>query len=160
MTSWAAPRGGNNNAYCLDSDVSWIDWERVDASILEHCTRAIEVRRAHRALRDAATHAEWRQADGQAIAPDGDDATPCVASLRLTSDDDVVVVLFNAGGSDASLRLPGPREDEYAEVLSSAAPLAAVRALRGGDEVAVAAGSITVLAVTSAPRGASAGQPR
>ena len=26
-TSWAAPSGGNNNAYCQDNEVSWVDWE-------------------------------------------------------------------------------------------------------------------------------------
>ena len=26
---------GNNNAYCQDNELSWLDWENVDAELLE-----------------------------------------------------------------------------------------------------------------------------
>ena len=29
-TRWAAPSGGNNNAYCQDNEISWFDWELDD----------------------------------------------------------------------------------------------------------------------------------
>ena len=46
---------GNNNAYCQDNDVSWIDWslpESLDGrSLLDFVRRLIALRRAHPALR-------------------------------------------------------------------------------------------------------------
>jgi isoamylase len=40
-------QGGNNNAYCQDNEVSWIDWEGADRELLAF-TRALgELRRAH-----------------------------------------------------------------------------------------------------------------
>jgi isoamylase len=43
---------GNNNAYCQDNDISWIDWSCADknADLLAFCRRAIAFRRQHRVL--------------------------------------------------------------------------------------------------------------
>jgi isoamylase len=46
---------GNNNAYCQDNEISWVDW-RVDdeqRSLLEFTRRLLRIRRAHPALRRA-----------------------------------------------------------------------------------------------------------
>src|SRR5262249_22242909 len=45
---------GNNNAYCLDNEVSWLDWglrER-NAELFEFARQCIAFRKAHRHLRD------------------------------------------------------------------------------------------------------------
>ena len=31
-------QGGNNNAYCQDNEISWFDWDNVDAELLEFVT--------------------------------------------------------------------------------------------------------------------------
>ena len=43
---------GNNNAYCQDNDISWIDWGLVEknADMLAFCRKAIAFRRSHRVL--------------------------------------------------------------------------------------------------------------
>ena len=43
---------GNNNAYCQDNDISWIDWSLVEknADMLAFCRRAIAFRKSHRSL--------------------------------------------------------------------------------------------------------------
>ena len=38
---------GNNNGYCHDSELSWYDWEAVDADMLDFTRRLIALRRAH-----------------------------------------------------------------------------------------------------------------
>jgi isoamylase len=38
---------GNNNAYCQDNEISWLDWENVDAKQLEFAKEIIEFRKAH-----------------------------------------------------------------------------------------------------------------
>jgi glycogen operon protein len=39
---------GNNNAYCQDSSLTWMDWDGADERMLEFTRRLIEFRRAHR----------------------------------------------------------------------------------------------------------------
>ncbi len=42
---------GNNNAYCQDNEISWVDWAKVDAPLLDYVRRLIELRRAHPVFR-------------------------------------------------------------------------------------------------------------
>jgi isoamylase len=38
---------GNNNAYCQDNDISWLDWQRVDQGLLEFTRELISLRKQH-----------------------------------------------------------------------------------------------------------------
>ena len=40
-------QGGNNNAYCQDNEVSWIDWDAVDGDLRAFATRLLQLRREH-----------------------------------------------------------------------------------------------------------------
>jgi len=40
-------QGGNNNAYCQDNEISWLDWEHVDQEVLEFTRRVIAFRTDH-----------------------------------------------------------------------------------------------------------------
>ena len=42
---------GNNNAYCQDNEISWVDWENADEDMLEWTRRLIDMRRRHRVFR-------------------------------------------------------------------------------------------------------------
>jgi isoamylase len=42
---------GNNNGYCQDNEISWLDWENVDGDIRAWVKRLVELRRAHAVLR-------------------------------------------------------------------------------------------------------------
>jgi isoamylase len=44
-------QGGNNNAYCQDNEISWLDWEHADAGLLDFTRRLIALRREHPVLR-------------------------------------------------------------------------------------------------------------
>ena len=39
-------QGGNNNPYCQDSDIAWIDWAQADADLIAFTARASALRRA------------------------------------------------------------------------------------------------------------------
>jgi len=39
-------QGGNNNPYCHDSEITWIDWSRADADLIAFTARACAIRRA------------------------------------------------------------------------------------------------------------------
>jgi isoamylase len=42
---------GNNNAYCQDNEISWMDWKGADQDLLEFTRRLIEMRRRHKVFR-------------------------------------------------------------------------------------------------------------
>ena len=44
-------QSGNNNAYCQDNEISWIDWERADQDLLDFTRNVIRLRRQHPAFR-------------------------------------------------------------------------------------------------------------
>jgi glycogen operon protein len=44
-------QNGNNNAYCQDNALSWLDWVNFDAGLLEFTRRLIAFRHAHPAFR-------------------------------------------------------------------------------------------------------------
>lgn len=40
-------QNGNNNAYCQDNEISWLDWEKADKELIEFTSRLIEFRNSH-----------------------------------------------------------------------------------------------------------------
>ena len=94
-------QGGNNNAYCLDNEVSWIDWGNVDTDLLEFVRALITVRRTSVVLRQrewiADTGAQWFSPDGTEMTiARWDDPEGCGLQLLLHGDeasDDRLVVL-------------------------------------------------------------------
>ncbi|MFW2541343.1 glycogen debranching protein GlgX [Primorskyibacter sp. 2E107] len=93
-------QGGNNNAYCQDSEIGWIDWAVADQAFFDFCRKAIAFRKAHPILHqrrflhsrsrlvDGATDLFWRRADGKAMEQaDWDDPKGrlVMAELRMAS---------------------------------------------------------------------------
>jgi len=77
-------QGGNNNAYCQDSEVSWIDWELTDEQreLADFTRYVIGLRAAHPVLRrrrffrgETATHARQPLPDLVWLAPDAREMT-------------------------------------------------------------------------------------
>ncbi len=125
---------GNNNAYCQDNEISWIDWdltpERRD--LLAFTRRLIDLRAAHPVLRrrtffqgrgirgEDVTDILWLGPDGQEMT-DADWNAPHVRCLgvMLVGDaiaevdergepihDDTLLILMNAGEAAAAFTLP------------------------------------------------------
>ena len=44
-------QGGNNNAYCQDNEISWVDWSATDTGLLDFVRGLVALRRAHPVLR-------------------------------------------------------------------------------------------------------------
>ena len=42
---------GNNNAYCQDNEITWLDWANADQDLLDFTRRLIAFRRAHPVFR-------------------------------------------------------------------------------------------------------------
>jgi glycogen operon protein len=52
-------QGGNNNAYCQDNEISWIDWQHADRELIDFTSKLLRFRRAHPAFR----RRRWFQED-------------------------------------------------------------------------------------------------
>ncbi|WP_393101382.1 glycogen debranching protein GlgX [Streptomyces sp. LN325] len=133
---------GNNNAYCQDNELSWIDWRLDDEQreLIEFTRRAVALRAAHPVLRrrrfflgDTATHegqplsdlvwlrpdaremtdADWRRADAHALAVFlNGDAIAEPDPYGGPVVDDSFLLLLNSYWEPVVFRLPGA---EYGE---------------------------------------------
>jgi glycogen operon protein len=165
---------GNNNAYCQDNEITWLDWTQAqpqDGGLLEFTRRLIALRKAHPVFRrnrflagaqardlrwftpagTEMTDAGWSDPSSLAIALylDGYDAPDQAPDGTWLTDDDFLV-LVNAWWESLSCTLPATRpEAEWQLVLDShdLAPPAGPAAERrkAGDHVAVGPRSVVVL---------------
>ena len=119
-------QGGNNNAYCQDSAVSWLDWARADADLLGFVQSVLALRKTHGVLRyDQWFHAQpkpgeasvaWFKPDGCALSSaDWHDTahrslactfTPPPAGVGASAGGQILVA-FNPGATDMSFCLAG-----------------------------------------------------
>jgi glycogen operon protein len=163
---------GNNNAYCQDNEISWIDWS-LDArgeSLLEFTRRLIRFRLEHPVFRRPRFFAGvpgsaglpdvyWFRPDGRKMTRrDWDSAPPRLGVFMngaelgaLTPDgarvvDDSFFVLFNAHHEDAVFTLP-PRRfgSQWVLELSTSDPAADAVRFTARDELTVEARSLLVL---------------
>ena len=72
---------GNNNAYCQDNEISWLDWDRLERNraLVEFTRRLIAFRKAHPVFRrksfftgldhdsDGRADIEWFESSGQSV---------------------------------------------------------------------------------------------
>ncbi|MFB6790444.1 glycogen debranching protein GlgX [Streptomyces olivaceus] len=128
---------GNNNAYCQDNDISWIDWRLDDEqrSLLDFVRRLIALRAGHPVLRrrryfrgDTATHADqplpdlvwllpdaremtdddWRRSDAHAVGVFlNGDAIAEPDPCGRPVVDDSFLLLLNSHWEPTDFRLPG-----------------------------------------------------
>jgi glycogen operon protein len=166
---------GNNNAYCQDNEVSWVDWrlEERRESLLAHTRALIALRAGHpvfrrrRFFQGHALHGSgvkdigWFTSDGREM----DDPAwhaPDIATLGvfLNGDeipdrgprgdrivDDSFLLLLHGGAEPVPFTLPGrPWADEYELVIDTAAETTAAGTASGRvDPAVVAAGDKVVL---------------
>jgi isoamylase len=126
---------GNNNAYCQDNEISWLDWGHADAEFLDFCALLVGFRHQHPVFRrrrffeggpifgTGLSDIGWFRPDGSEMSPE-DWQTGYAKALgvflngamlpdpdprghRVT--DDSFLLLFNAHHDDIPFVLPGGR---------------------------------------------------
>lgn len=128
---WERSQHGNNNAYCQDGPISWLDWNDAadpsNAPMLACVRRLLALRRRLPALTENRfVHGRSRPAPGVAdiawFGPDGNELTPeqwanpedrTLALRRATHCEkgggvQVILLCLNAGNDDVTFRLPEP----------------------------------------------------
>jgi len=117
---------GNNNAYCQDNEISWLDWDGADTGLLETVTALLRLRREHPVLRprdhplpDAEpgrVRLRWFTADGEPMTQGHWDDPACRTVVAVHDDQhdaaaegraaDTVLVVLHAGLEPVTVRLP------------------------------------------------------
>ncbi|MEM8851765.1 MAG: glycogen debranching protein GlgX [Pseudomonadota bacterium] len=122
-------QSGNNNTYCQDGPLGWIDWQDRDDAFLDFCRKAIAFRAAHpilrqrrflhsqARLRDGTPDLFWRRVDGKAMTQadwDEPDLKVVIAEMRMASDtpayvdqETALLVVLNVGEA-VEIALPEP----------------------------------------------------
>jgi glycogen operon protein len=144
-------QGGNNNAYCQDNDISWIDWAGRtprDHDLLDFTRRLIALRHAHPVFRrqrylhgrvDPVTglkDLDWYNSDGE---PQGGEEwhDPAARSVAILLNgtvgdlagplgeavrDDIFLLLVNASSEMVPFKLPSLAGGGWRRVLDTARP--------------------------------------
>jgi glycogen operon protein len=165
---------GNNNAYCQDNEVSWLDWEKADQPLYDFAQRIIQLRKAQPVLRrrrffsgavgrgHARKDVAWFRQDGQEMR-DGNWRSRTQSSLGMLLNGDLIpersergeritgdtlLVYMHAGSEPIIWTLPGQAWGAQWEILlDTAAPTedAGVRRLASGAHLEAAPRSLVVL---------------
>ncbi|HUD77266.1 MAG TPA: glycogen debranching protein GlgX [Streptosporangiaceae bacterium] len=161
---------GNNNAYCQDNEIAWLDWSEPDAELLEFTRRLVAFRKRHPVFRrrrflagaEASelrwytpggaemTGADWSDSSALAIGLylDGSDDPDRAADGTPLLDDDFLV-LVSAWWEPLDFTLPATRAQAAWKVeidsYDSGPPPAAAGPLLAADHITVRPRSIVVL---------------
>jgi glycogen operon protein len=92
---------GNNNAYCQDNALSWLDWQQADRDLADFTARLIAARHRYRALRRGSWYSGAVQADGH---PDITWMQASGAAMLETA--------WNSGQRCIGIRMGAPAGDE------------------------------------------------
>ena len=134
---------GNNNAYCQDNEISWLDWERAalpnGARMTEFVSRVIALRKAHPLLRETRFlfgghevlpglyDVGWFDERGEPLTieawqdPEGRALTLRRAGPDLNGQTEVLLMMLNAS-SEALMFSPPPPHLEWNVLLDTALP--------------------------------------
>jgi isoamylase len=177
---------GNNNAYCQDNQITWLDWSAPDTGLLEFTRRLVALRKAHPVFRRSQflagaqaselrwftpagtemTGADWADPSALAVALylDGSDDPDQAADGTWLLDDDFLV-LVNAWWEPLDWVLPDTRPGAQwgAEIdtydLASPADGSSAAHCEAGDKITVGPRSIVVLQSPRPPEIAGAATP-
>ena len=120
---------GNNNAYCQDNPISWLDWAGQDAGLCDFVARLAQLRRAYPVLRRDQWHCpiSWFGADGAALGHEEWNRSAQRLTIRLDGGSGhSCLLLINAEAQASSFALPAGAWDL---LLDSSEPEAPARLL-------------------------------
>jgi glycogen operon protein len=105
---------GNNNAYCQDNEISWLDWDRADHELSAFVGVLLDLRRSSSALRSTkwpeAEELRWHGPKGEMLSG-GDWDQMGVSALSVvicSTDGSAIALLLNPGDHDLDFLVPGP----------------------------------------------------
>uniref|UniRef100_E1TIT0 Glycogen debranching enzyme GlgX n=1 Tax=Burkholderia sp. (strain CCGE1003) TaxID=640512 RepID=E1TIT0_BURSG len=172
---------GNNNAYCQDNEISWVDWEGIDEdgqALTEFVRKLTTLRHRLPVLRRSRfLTGEYNEAldvtDARWLAPDGTDLTPeqwadpamrCfglvidgraqASGIRRPASDATLLLVLNAHHDVVNFQLPDvPEGERWTCLLDTNMPVRAeLPQFSAGDEYQVTARSLLLFALEAPSR--------
>ena len=157
---------GNNNAYCQDNEISWVDWsarDPHDVALGEFVKTLLRLRRGHPAFKREAYYRgapispggrkdiAWVKEDGGEMGPDDWTAERRTIGFFLGARP-MLFVAMNAAPEDVTFTLPDAAHVSWSLVLDTA--------IEGGAARSVPGDAITTYPMISRSLGVFAGSPR
>jgi glycogen operon protein len=162
---------GNNNAYCQDNELSWLDWEHADKKFLDFCAELVAFRHRHPVFRrrhffegrpifdTGLSDIGWFRPDGPEMTPDdwqtgfakslgvflNGDALPDPDRRGHRISDDSFLLLFTAHYEDVTFVLPdGPWGEQWLLDFDTAVVPVPSEPRPAGTKVVVAARDVQI----------------
>ena len=173
---------GNNNAYCHDSALSWLDWENADNALLGFVRRLIQIRNEHPLFRrrtyfrggsvgEAQTKdicwlnpdgsemgaADWARGSALGVHISGRGLSERDELGRLVEDDDVLLLL-NAHDDSVAFMLPGTQGEGWHALLDTGHDGFEGRGYGGGATYPLGARALALLIKPKRPDPARTGE--
>lgn len=123
---------GNNNAYCQDNELSWLDWSTCDADMLAFTKQMLAFRRAHPEFRrteffdgqwtpaTGLPDVAWLEGNGSMLCHDEWHDPARTTFGALIAGKPPMVLLFNRGDLPCPFVLPGTAECTWSPVFDTA----------------------------------------
>lgn len=132
---------GNNNAYCQDNEISWLNWAEKDNKLLSFVRSLSAFRALHKSVRqarflhgagrpsDGSPDVEWTDFDGSPLNWRDAGLSNICLTLRCSAeapdyepDSDMVFIVFNRDARDADVILPkAPNGQHWVRAIDTAA---------------------------------------
>jgi isoamylase len=142
---------GNNNAYCQDNEISWVDWSLVNGSedlselVTSLCRLRLSTPALHRTRFFSQGEVIWFRPDGEPMTPD-DWNEPFAHAVGLTAPNGRFTLLLNAWWEPLSFRLPADlRGESLSALVDTARDGASAHDLGPAEDVVVAGRSLVLL---------------
>jgi isoamylase len=155
---------GNNNAYCQDNELSWLDWTECDESMLSFTRQLLQLRRKHHTLRrfdyfngrlnpaSGLPDVTWLEGNGSLLCHDEwHDPSRCHfgALLDGIQGEAPILLFFNRGSNGSDLMLPGNAETRWKLVFDTSGSLKASEDFLGDRMLHVGGASLVCLQLAS-----------
>ncbi len=116
---------GNNNAYCQDNDVTWLNWADADAGMTDYVAGLIALRKANPLLRQTrylhdAGEVAWLAATGAPLEGHDWHAASSTFGCLLKGADETLLILMNADTNDVDFEIPARGWTSVLDTASSA----------------------------------------
>ena len=128
----ARSQRGNNNAYCQDNAITWVDWSKLDDTLIAHTAALSQIRARFDVFRDTTFFTgngdvEWLRFDGQPMTTgDWESATADHLVMLLSTGDSVqnrrtrLAVVINRSHAPHPVQLPVRQGSGWQSLLPSA----------------------------------------
>lgn len=158
---------GNNNAYCQDNELSWVDWSNCDTELLSFTQKIISLRKRMINLRRTRFYdgrvdptkgiadVTWLQGDSSLLCHEEWHDPKCCSFGALLDGEPAVLLLFNRGDQSQPFTMPGSDKTVWTLVFDTSLTPAFAKPdsffVKGEEKYAIRSSSLVCFQLKSGP---------